>query len=247
MKKKLYKLRYNADEVEWRAQAKRFLISKFIKKYLTNSKYALKVLDFGCGTGLQQVELEKKFSNIVSFGLDTSPDAIKLSKKRGLKNISLYSGKKIPFRNNFFDFVIAADVLEHISDDLFSLREIKRVLKVGGFGVFLVPAHQKFWSDRDLMLKHFRRYEGDELEKKSKKFNLKVMESKYVDFLLYFLFWVLIKKAQKKSGVKQVGWETAKVHPLLNKILYLYQILEYQFLNFFSFPVGLAQIVVVKK
>ena len=33
MQKHLYKLRFEADETEWRAQAKRFLISKMLKKY----------------------------------------------------------------------------------------------------------------------------------------------------------------------------------------------------------------------
>ncbi|GAA3315441.1 hypothetical protein GCM10020219_031950 [Nonomuraea dietziae] len=46
----------------------------------------------------------------------------------------------MPFEDNSFDRVIAAEVLEHIHEDTTAMREILRVLKPGGLAaVHRVP------------------------------------------------------------------------------------------------------------
>ena len=50
----------------------------------------------------------------------------------------------LDFKSGTFDAVVALEVLEHVADPVAVLKEIKRVLKKGGYGVFLVP------SDNDL-------------------------------------------------------------------------------------------------
>lgn len=53
-----------------------------------------------------------------------------------LLNIDLV---EVPFRDSFFDVVIASHVLEHIGDDKRALGEIFRVLKSDGNAILLVP------------------------------------------------------------------------------------------------------------
>lgn len=43
------------------------------------------------------------------------------------------------FAENTFDTVICSHVLEHVSDDLKAIRECKRVLKSGGWAIFMSP------------------------------------------------------------------------------------------------------------
>jgi SAM-dependent methyltransferase len=45
----------------------------------------------------------------------------------------------LPFRDGYFDVVYASHVLEHISDDGAAIREVRRVLRPGGFAVLPVP------------------------------------------------------------------------------------------------------------
>jgi SAM-dependent methyltransferase len=45
----------------------------------------------------------------------------------------------LPFRDAHFDVIYASHVLEHIRDDRTALREIRRVLRPGGFAVLPVP------------------------------------------------------------------------------------------------------------
>jgi hypothetical protein len=45
----------------------------------------------------------------------------------------------IPFGENTFDVVLCNHVLEHVRDDIHAMREIKRVLKPGGWAILQVP------------------------------------------------------------------------------------------------------------
>lgn len=45
----------------------------------------------------------------------------------------------IPFADHSFDVVLCNHVLEHVRDDLQALREIRRVLRPGGFAILQVP------------------------------------------------------------------------------------------------------------
>ena len=45
----------------------------------------------------------------------------------------------LPFEDESFDVVLCNHVLEHIPDDTQAMRELYRVLKKGGWGIFQVP------------------------------------------------------------------------------------------------------------
>lgn len=247
MKKYFYKLRYLSDETEWRAKAKRRLVFESFKKYFPNPQKKIKILDYGCGSGFLQVEFEKNFPNVRAFGVDNSKEAIEFCHKRGISNVKLCKDTKIPFKNQLFDVVVAIDLLEHIKDDLKALKEIKRVLKNSGLGIFLVPSHPYLWSKRDLELKHFRRYQTGELKMKCQETGFKIIDSKNIDFALYFIFFLLHSLSKRKSGIANIGFKTAMVSGFLNNLLYFFQIAEYELLNITSYPVGLCNLIIVKK
>lgn len=45
----------------------------------------------------------------------------------------------LPFEDNSFDVVLCNHVLEHIPDDLAAMKELYRVMRPGGWGIFQVP------------------------------------------------------------------------------------------------------------
>ncbi|WP_340075547.1 class I SAM-dependent methyltransferase [Leptobacterium sp. I13] len=45
----------------------------------------------------------------------------------------------LPFQDNEFDIIFCNHVLEHIKDDTKAMRELYRVMKPGGWGIFQIP------------------------------------------------------------------------------------------------------------
>jgi SAM-dependent methyltransferase len=57
-----------------------------------------------------------------------------------------------------FDSVVCFNVLEHIADDLDTLRRVRAVLRPGGALLLLVPAHPSLYGAVDRAVAHRRRY-----------------------------------------------------------------------------------------
>ena len=77
-----------------------------------------KVLDIGCGY------TANKFATTIC-------DVQDLSHFYKDKNFVKLDGKKLPFEDNHFDFVIASHVLEHVEDYKFFINELERVSSKG--------------------------------------------------------------------------------------------------------------------
>jgi len=93
------------------------------------------ILDFGCGEG-RYIEEFLKVNPYKIIGADISAYAIKNAKKKFPKGrfyiISGDDGEKLPFKTAKADFILAADVIEHIFDVTNFLKEMNRTLKKGG-------------------------------------------------------------------------------------------------------------------
>lgn len=63
------------------------------------------------------------------------------------------------------DTVICLNVLEHIENDLESLRNISYALEPGGRAILLVPQGQEIFGELDIALGHFRRYSHADLKR----------------------------------------------------------------------------------
>lgn len=65
----------------------------------------------------------------------------------------------LPFEDNTFDFILCNHVLEHINDDIKAIKELYRVMKPGGSGVFQIPLNNKLkttFSDDSIINKNER-------------------------------------------------------------------------------------------
>ena len=97
-----------------------------------------KILEIGCGRGFYLKSLKKMFPKAEIVGVDKNE---KYLEKIGVKGIKLIEAdaQKLPFSNDYFDNVIASEILEHVDNDKVILKEMFRVLKNGGTGMITVP------------------------------------------------------------------------------------------------------------
>ena len=72
--------------------------------------------------------------------------------------------QSIDYPGDFFDLVVAFDVLEHIEDDVRAVIQIHRILKPKGCFIFTVPAFPFLFGSHDRALRHKRRYTKGMLE-----------------------------------------------------------------------------------
>ncbi len=107
---------------------------EFGLEWLKNKKG--KILDIGCGTG----EWTKVLSDI---GFDTYGVDIDLSKLIS-PSMKFKQGDmhKIPFEDEYFDFVFNSGVFEHSLSPYIALCEMHRVLKKGGKVLLIVPTEK---------------------------------------------------------------------------------------------------------
>ena len=96
------------------------------------------VLVVGCGLGSDALDLAKCGADVKAF--DLSPESLfiarKLSAKEGLDiEYQEMSAEKLNYENNYFDIVVARDILHHV-DIPESINEIIRVSKPGAIFCF---------------------------------------------------------------------------------------------------------------
>jgi ubiquinone/menaquinone biosynthesis C-methylase UbiE len=110
------------------------------------SKEKHRVLDFGCGNGVMLPTLSGISRSVVGIDLHTTA-AARMKLEYGLRNVFLVTanGIKLPFKDDLFDTVVATSSLEHLKDLNIAVEEIARVIKPGGFLLFLSPTENIFY------------------------------------------------------------------------------------------------------
>jgi SAM-dependent methyltransferase len=170
------------DQHHWWFRARRRILEELIVRVVRPPKGG-RVLEVGCGTG-HNLAMLGKFGHLDASELDFA--ARTLSSKRLGREVK---EAKLPdlsmFKRNEYDLVALLDVLEHVPDDLGSLRAIHRRLKPGGALLLTVPANPWMWSAHDAAHHHFRRYTKKQLKELFLRSGLEIELLSYFNTLLY--------------------------------------------------------------
>lgn len=123
-----------------------------------NSK--AKILDLGCWNGELSLEVAKRIGTKKVYGIEIVKEKIKEAKLKGVNALQGDLNKKFPFKDNFFDVIIANQIIEHLYDTDNFVKEIYRTLKPNGYAIIstnnlsswhnifaLISGHQPFPSD----------------------------------------------------------------------------------------------------
>ena len=163
------------DDNHWWLKSRRHTILQLLKNKNKNAN----ILDIGSSQGLLLKELLKMGydpSNL--YAIDISESAIQKCNKLGI-NASIMDANDLQFPPESFDIIISSDSLEHLKDDIRSLKSWHNVLKKDGELIVFVPAFRFLWSVHDEILHHYRRYSLSELKNKLKSCGFKILRSGY--------------------------------------------------------------------
>jgi len=139
----------------------------YIKKDFENQK-SIKVLDLGCGNKPYESLVINYLKSVKYIGIDYYNENA---------DIRLDLNKdKLPFKDNEIDLIICTEVLEHLYNPFHCIKEMKRVLKSGGFiflsTPFFAPIHDKkhdyFRFTENFYLRTFNEKEGFKILKISR-------------------------------------------------------------------------------
>ncbi len=123
---------------------KRFLPFYFSNKAVLktlNPQHGSSILDVGCGTGILLQQLRQLGKGLNLHGMDIAPEMVKVARAKFGKSVELRQGSanSLPYDDNTFDYVTCATSFHHYPNPDNSLREMFRVLKLGGKLVILDP------------------------------------------------------------------------------------------------------------
>jgi SAM-dependent methyltransferase len=231
------------EGVQWWYAGMRRIANALLAPLLTeDSGRPRRILDAGCGTGWNLVELGK-FGEIC--GVDLSPLAVLATRRRG-SQVAQADLLELPYSSSSFDLVTSFDVLYHawVKDDARAVRELARVMKPGGLILVKTPALKILWGAHDEAVHTRHRYTRGELERLLRGAGLRPVRSTYANSLL---FPVLLTRRFLDRILNRHGSDVALLPPPIERLFGGLLSLEALLLRRFDLPIGASVFALAQK
>ena len=117
------------------------------------------LLEVGCGDGALSGLIHQTFG-CRTTGVDPSPEGIKFSQEMFRKHqfegsFHVSEGYNLKFPDKEFDFIVLADVIEHLQHPDLMLRELRRLIKPGGSIVITTPIRYSEFPEDTMHVREF--------------------------------------------------------------------------------------------
>lgn len=187
-------------------QARLRYVTKQISRLKPNTTN-LRVLDAGCGDAFVVSELAREFPEHTFFGYDPffEEDVLGFIRKKHdkIENLKLSNSlDALSPGKNRIDLVTLLDVIEHVEDEVSMLKELRAHSSISADTVFMitVPAYQHLFSNHDVFMLHYRRYNKALLKSRLQKAGFEVQEMRYFFFSLMLPRWIQVKLEKRISS-----------------------------------------------
>lgn len=241
MEQAAYQSLRDAQDEHWWFVGRRRIVARLIERFVRLPERA-RVLEAGCGYG-GNLGMLGEFGRVDAFEFDDSARA----HSSAILHRNVAYGKlpdDIGFGDERFDLIALLDVLEHIDDDVASLRALGSRLTSGGSLVLTVPAVPWLWSQHDEVHHHKRRYTKAILRQRLRAAGLEVQGIGYFNSLLFPL--ALIQRLVSRLLGGSHGVDAIPAEPL-NAALTTVFSLERALVGRIAFPIGLSLFAVVRR
>ena len=170
---------HQAEDRHWWYRGRRTVIARVVEAL--GSPAHARILDAGCGSGRNMVELAR-YGEVT--GVELSEASVALARERHAGEVVAGSVLDMPFADGTFDLAVSLDVIEHLDDDHAALRELRRVVRPGGALLVPVPAYQWLWSGHDVINHHCRRYTRRSMQRAAEQAGWRQVRTTYFNSLL---------------------------------------------------------------
>ncbi|MBN2198664.1 MAG: class I SAM-dependent methyltransferase [Candidatus Aminicenantes bacterium] len=183
MEKDEYRKHFELEDAYWWFIGRRLIMAEILRP-LEREEPRLRILDIGCGTGINLVFLG---SYGEPCGCDLFSEALDFSRRRGLRQLVRAGVERLPFSDGSFDLVTALDVISHrsVPSENAALREAARVLKKGGRLLVLDSAFPVLHGRHDRACHIGRRYVRRTLDRICRQAGLEPERRGYYNFFLF--------------------------------------------------------------
>lgn len=149
--------KYDLDFGEEGDYSHKYVIYPAVDAILQNSPMD-NIIDLGCGTGTYTRKLSKVASEV--YGVDFSPEMIKIAKKRNGKTKYTVADleRELPFEDNKFKLALSIMVLHSLPNITNTLKETYRILKPNGRLIVVIPHPARIEQFRSIQLEDKEKY-----------------------------------------------------------------------------------------
>jgi SAM-dependent methyltransferase len=207
-----------------------------------------RLFDIGCGSGGLLAFLGASGVQLAG-ACDVYPESLALVRRRVAAPLLLVDEGRFPPLAPGQTLVSLFDVLEHIDDDIGTLRHLVEVLEPGGILVLTVPAHPFLFDEMDAIAHHRRRYTRRELGDKLRAAGFWVR--RVAHFMAPLVPLVALRWALRVLGGRRSVAERRKaelsVTPVLNGVMRTLLRLERPLVRSGVLPFGTSLIAVAER
>ncbi|WP_017930845.1 class I SAM-dependent methyltransferase [Robiginitomaculum antarcticum] len=240
MNKDVYIRMDELQDKHWWFAARRNILTTLISTLKLGDN--ARILEAGCGTG-GNLHMLSQFGEVTAFEHDD--DALIMARQKG--SYTLAQGtlpQKSPHYAEPFDLIVAFDVVEHIEEDIESLKTLRQSLRPDGSIVITVPAFPFLWSKHDETHHHFRRYTRKNLRTVLEEAGYNVAYMSYFNTMLFPVIAGIrtLKKIFGMTGSADDTMPTKAVNSILQKVFAS----ERHWVGKVSMPFGVSLVAVAK-
>lgn len=224
---------YAQERDHWWFTAKAEFLKKIMALHVPKKS---KILDAGCGTGHHMRSLATQGFYV---GYDVSLEALNFCQRNGHNILVQGHLQEMPFAKESFDVVLTLDVLEHTQNPWSVIRQLHKVLHVGGKIVVTVPACRFLFGPHDEALSHLRRYDPKDLRRLLTEAGFKIERLGYL-YCLPFIPVTMVRVFRKLFVQDESPKSDMFFAPtgLINRLMQKLLSLEAKLVGHLLFPFG---------
>jgi ubiquinone/menaquinone biosynthesis C-methylase UbiE len=125
----------------------------------------MKVVELGCGISSFPLLLAKMYPECEVHALDFADEVIERLKEE-YPEVKYQAGNALrtPYQDHYFDYVVAGELIEHITKPMELVKEMVRICKVGGVVSVSTPFKETIWRPNDVPEEHMWEFSKDDMD-----------------------------------------------------------------------------------